>query len=58
MKGVGDVSVDLDQEVLLGGELLVTKLDALLDPGSEVLSDNAVGHVQDPLLLQPFSLEL
>ena len=58
MEGVGDFCIDLDEEIFLRRQLLVAKLDALLDPSSEVLTDDAVGHVEDPLFLQSFPLEL
>ena len=58
MERVGYVRVNLDQQIFLGGELLIADLDALLYPGSEVITDDAVGYVEDPLLLEPLPLEL
>ena len=44
-----DLWVELDHELLLLGKLLVAALDLLRDPLPQVVADDGVDHVDDPL---------
>ena len=46
----GDLGVHLDKHVLLLGDLGVALLDALLDPGREVVAHDGIGNINQELL--------
>ena len=58
MEGLGYVRINLDEEILLLGHLLVAELDVPLDPVRKVLANNGVGHAEDEILAEPIPLEL
>ena len=52
-EGSGNLRIELDHEVVLLGEVHVAASDHIGDPKSELLSDEGVDHVDDPLPRQP-----
>ena len=49
VKSSGDRRIHVDQQVLLLGQLVVAGGDLRLDPGAELLTDDGVGDVDEPL---------
>ena len=49
VESLGNLGVHLDQEILLPSQVFVASCDLILDPGAEGLSDDRVGHVDEPL---------
>ena len=49
MEGCSDHRVHLDEQVLLGSQVVVASLDDSGDPAGEGLAQHGVGDVEDPL---------
>lgn len=48
-KGGGDFGIELNHEIVLFSEVIVAVLDLIGNPLSEVVSNNRIYHVDDPL---------